>query len=411
MRPNQIVFIAAFVALLAKLWIAATTIGTTDVFLFGVFGEVISRHGLAYAYENVAIFNHTPLVGEWAASLFAASEGKVQDYALPLRVPGILADFLAVLVLLRLRQKTGRPPLWALILFALSPVSLMVSGYHGNVDPVLALLLLVAAWMCVEQKPLLCGIALGLACQIKVVPLHVAPVFAAYWWPRKKFVSFALAACVVTLAGWAPALILAPEAFFKNALGYSGYWGIWGWSYCLRSSGMDVFQTVGMMDLHTAQKVAMAVSKYLIIATTLWLAWRRRREDIFLTLSAAWAVFFVFATGVAPQYFVWLAPFILMASANWYAALTGTGAIFLFAFYNTISEGLPWHRGLSGNHHIAIWGPWSLLPWAALITFMIWLVPRMWKKAAIPAAELPPENSETEKPPLLIVNDAAQPAH
>ena len=130
-----------------------------------------------------------------------ASDGTVRNFALSLRVPGILADFLAVLVLMRLREKTGRPPLWALVLFALSPVSLMVSGYHGNVDPVMTLFLLVAAWMCIEQKPLLCGIALGIACQIKVAPLLVAPVFAAYWWPRKKFTGFALAASIVTLAG------------------------------------------------------------------------------------------------------------------------------------------------------------------------------------------------------------------
>ena len=398
MRPNRIVLIAGFLALVAKLWIAATTIGTTDVYLFGVFGEVVGRDGLAGAYEKFAIFNHTPLVGEWVAWLVSSCGPKPENYALALRVPGIVADFLSVLVLLRLRQKTGRPPLWALVLFALSPVSLMVSGYHGNVDPVLALLLLVAAWMCVEKKPLLCGVALGLACQIKVVPLLVAPVFAAYWWQRKMFVRFALAACAVTLAGWAPALISAPQAFCRNVLGYAGYWGIWGWSYALRASGMEMFQKVGMIEMHAVQKIAMAASKYLVIGTTLWLAWRRRKEDIFCTLTAVWAVFFVCAVGVAPQYFVWLAPFVLMASARWFAALTGAGAIFLFAFYNTISGGLPWHRGISTNDHIAMWGPWSLVPWAVLIAFLIWLAPKMWKPVAIPALEIPRDDSDAEAP-------------
>jgi hypothetical protein len=411
MRPNQIVLIAAFVALVAKLCLAAMTAGTTDVFLFGVFGEVIGRHGLAYAYEHYKIFNHTPLVGEWAAGLFQASGGKVQDYALSLRVPGILADFLSVLVLLRLRQKTGRPPVWALVLFALSPVSLMVSGYHGNVDPVLALMLLVAAWMCIEEKPLLCGIALGLACQVKVVPLLLVPVFAAYWWPRKKFVRFASAACLVTLAGWAPALVLAPEAFFRNAIGYSGYWGIWGWSYALRASGMEAFQKVGMADLQTAQTVAMAASKYLIIGSTLWLAWRRRKDDIFFTLAAVWAVFFTFATGVAPQYFVWLAPFLLMVSARWYAVITGAGAVFLFAFYNTVSGGLPWYRGISQNHHIALWGPWSLVPWVALLAFSIWLVPRLRKADVLPEPEESPANSAEGMVPMVNTREAAPVAH
>jgi hypothetical protein len=410
MRPSQLVLIAAFVALVAKLCIASMTVGTSDVILFGIFGEMIGRHGLAYTYEHAQIFNHTPLVGAWAAGLAQIGGGRVQDYAFTLRMPGILADFLSVLVLLRLRQKTGRPPVWALVLFALSPVSLMVSGYHGNVDPVLALMLLVAAWMCVEQKPLLCGIALGLACQVKVVPLLIVPVFAAYWWPRKGLLRFASAACVVTLAGWAPALVLAPEAFFRNALGYSGYWGIWGWSFALRASGMAAFQKVGMIDMHAAQTVAMAASKCIIIGATLWLAWLRRKHDVFFTLAAVWACFFTFATGVAPQYFVWLAPFLLMASARWYAVLTGAGAVFLFAFYNTISGGLPWWRGISQNRHIAIWGPWSLVPWVALLAFLIWLVPRLRKADAITAPEASPDDS-TDVPVPVLIPRAAQAVH
>ena len=40
--------------------------------------------------------------------------------------------------LLRWRSKLGNaPPWWTLILFAASPVSLMISGFHGNVDPVM----------------------------------------------------------------------------------------------------------------------------------------------------------------------------------------------------------------------------------------------------------------------------------
>jgi hypothetical protein len=404
MQPNRIVLAAAIVAMLLKLLIASMTIGTTDVVLFGFFGERVARDGLGATYASVPLFNHTPLVGTWVASLVGASDGTVRDFALSLRVPGILADFLAVLVLLHLRAKTGRPPLWAIVLFTLSPVSLMVSGYHGNVDPVMALLLLVAAWMCLEQRPLLCGIALGIACQVKVAPLLVAPVFAAYWWPRKKFAGFALAASLVTLAGWAPALISAPQAFCKNALGYSGYWGIWGWSYCLRATGAAMFQKMGVDNMPAAQAIAMAATKYLIIGGTLWLAWRRRRQDVFLTMAAVWALFFVFASGIAPQYFVWLAPFVLMTSPRWYAALTAASAVFLFAFYNTISDGLPWYRGISENKHVAIYGPWSLLPWAALIAFLVWLAPRIKKAdaAALPEAAA----DDSVKAPMLSTLDA-----
>ncbi|MEO6786291.1 MAG: hypothetical protein ABI318_09185, partial [Chthoniobacteraceae bacterium] len=200
----------------------------------------------------------------------------------------------------------------------------------------------------------------------------------------------------------------APQAFCKNALGYSGYWGIWGWSYCLRATGAAMFQKMGVDHMPAAQAVAMAATKYLIIGGTLWLAWRRRRQDVFLTMAGVWALFFVCASGIAPQYFVWLAPFVLMASPRWYAAITGASAVFLFVFYNTISGGLPWDRGISENRHVAIWGPWSLLPWVTLIAFLVWLAPRMLKAGATAAPEAASDESAKAPEPMLSTLDAAR---
>ena len=50
-----------------------------------------------------------------------------------------------------------------------------------------------------------------------------------------------------------------------------------------------------------------------------------------------------------------------------YTWLLGTSSIFAFVFYNTISNGLPWYRGVSTNTLNKIWTPWSLLPWSVLI--------------------------------------------
>ena len=90
---------------------------------------------------------------------------------------------------------------------------------------------------------------------------------------------------------------------------------------------------------------------------------------------------------------------------------TGAGAVFLFAFYNTISGGLPWWRGISQNRHIAIWGPWSLVPWVALLAFLIWLVPRLRKADAAPAPEASPDDSADAQMPALIPRDAAPAVH
>ena len=141
MRPNRIIVLAALIALAAKLFCAATTVGTNDTVFFYGFGKMINQHGLAWTYEHVSIFNHTPLVGAYAALLQRTEPGtQMRMELLPffLRLPGIIADFLSVFVLMRLRTKIGGPPWWAIGLFALSPVAFMVSGFHGNVDSLLA---------------------------------------------------------------------------------------------------------------------------------------------------------------------------------------------------------------------------------------------------------------------------------
>ena len=95
-----------------------------------------------------------------------------------LRLPKIIADLVVVFVLLRIsKMSTERSvPAWALVLFALSPVSLMVAGFHGNTDPVMVMFLVIAAYMCLCRRPILCGIFFALACEVKIVPLLLSPV-------------------------------------------------------------------------------------------------------------------------------------------------------------------------------------------------------------------------------------------
>ena len=92
--------------------------------------------------------------------------------------PALSADLVVVFALLGLgkREPHLHIPTWGLILLAVSPVSLMVSGFHGNTDSVMAMFLVLAAWQCVRNQPIWCGILFALSCQIKVVPLLCLPV-------------------------------------------------------------------------------------------------------------------------------------------------------------------------------------------------------------------------------------------
>src|SRR5205823_5758048 len=153
----------ALVALTLKLAIAYNTIGTNDAVIFYGFAKVLNGHSLEWTYAHSRYFNHPPLTAYFLRGIFCLTEQKwCQDFGIHfpflLRLPGIIADFLVVLILLQFRKIDIQIPTWALALFALSPVSVMVSGFHGNTDPVMVFLLVCAVWMCLRDQSALAGL-------------------------------------------------------------------------------------------------------------------------------------------------------------------------------------------------------------------------------------------------------------
>ncbi len=377
MNPRVLVLLTATAVLAVKLYCAATTSGTNDADAFYNFGRFIAEHGLLAQYRAAPEFNHTPLVGWFCGGIYGLGDGFAFNWLL--RLPGILADFFAVCALLRWREAEGRPPAWTLVLFALSPVNFMISGFHGNVDSVLAWLLLLATLAAGRGRAAWCGLLFGLACQVKVIPLLLAPALFFFWLARGRGRAFFLTATVTILAGWSAPLIAIPDVFLRNVLGYSSNWGSWGITHALHATGWAVFAPVGFQGLTGVQVAIMSVLKWLIVGAAVWIGWRRRglpALELPGTLLLVWAVFFVFAPGVGAQYLVWFAPLLALQAPRWFAAVTAASSVFLFVFYTVICRGLPWNRGLSTAELLPHWVAWSSLPWLTLAAFLAWSLPR-----------------------------------
>ena len=382
----------ALVAMTLKLAIAYNTIGTNDAVFFYGFAKVLNEHGLEWTYAHSRYFNHPPLTAYFLRGVFLLTEQKwCQDLGIHfpflLRLPGIVADFAVVLILLRISKVHFKIPTWALALFALSPVSLMVSGFHGNTDPVMVFFLICAVWTCLRNQPIVAGLFFALSCQIKIVPLLFLPALVLFWWSQNRSRGFLVAGASATVILWSEPLLKFPTLFSKNVLAYGSYWGTWGITYLFRSTGVADFSRLSFFDLEPAQTVIVTALKIIIVAGAIWIAWQRRhaRGRAFIeSLAYTWLVFFVFAPGVGAQYLIWLAPFILISSPTFYAALTLASSIFLFAFYNITAGGLPWKVALAMDDSKQHWIAWSLLPWAVIIAGSIML----WRKTRFPRLDL-----------------------
>jgi uncharacterized membrane protein len=385
----------ALIATAIKIAIALNTFGTNDVAAFYTFARSLTDHGLEWTYQNGVVwfsgpvFNHPPLTAYYLQFISYLSHQEIFrssgiTFPFLLRLPGIIADFVVVLVLLRLTKKSDRLriPTWALALFAISPVSLMVSGFHGNTDPVVVMFLVLAAYMCLREQPVLCGIFFSLSCQIKIIPLLLLPIIFFFWLARGVARRFAIPFMLLSLAMWAQPLIEFPTLLLRNVLSYSSFWGGWGITYWLRLTHWRQFNGTGFFQLPPAAAAIGVLLRVGIVAAVLVIAWRRRYlpgRAVIDSIAYAWIIFFIFAPGIAVQYMVWLAPFILILSPSLFGWLVVTSSIFLFVFYNSIAGGLPWYIAISTKQldMLNLWTPWSLWPWATLIVGMILL----WKNA------------------------------
>jgi uncharacterized membrane protein len=371
-----LIVLVAFIAALIKTGIALMTLGTNDSIAFYQFAKALETHGLTWTYEHSALFNHPPLVGYFLQGLAWLDHQPVLKeigltFPFLLRFPGIIADFgVALLVLFVVREYPQlRVPRWALLLFAASPVSIMVTGFHGNTDPILVLFLFLASIMAVRDRPLLCGVFLALACQVKIIPLLLLPIFFFFWIERRRWLPFVGSFLVSSLVFCAEPLLRSPGAIVKNVLSYGSFWGIWGVTYCLRMTGLKEFSKVSFFNLTGTQNAIILLLKLMVVVGILVLAWRRRKligPALFETIAYAWLIFFVLSPGVAAQYLVWLGPFVLLLSPTFFGFVVAGSSIFLFALYTITSGGFPWYFAHASNKLNAICAHWAVIPWLTL---------------------------------------------
>ena len=379
-RKKTLLLVLVAMTLLKILW-AMTSLGSVDTVLFYTFSVGIHKFGFINLYGIDVRFNHTPLTAGFASLLYRASAKDPHTFACLLRLFCVVADITVVAGLLRWRAKLGnRPVWWALILFAASPVSLMISGFHGNVDPIMVAVLFFAVVAAAHEKPILCGLLFGLASNVKIVPIVLAPVFLFFWLARSGAWRFAVSSGAVMLAGWSWPLLMCPKEYLHNVFGYGSMWGVWGITYLLHLTGAADLQTIDFKELTATQNVIAAALKGVIIAGIAAVGWLRRKaapSEFAVTIGIAWLVFFVFAPGVGVQYIVWAAPFLLLFSARSYTVITAASSVFLFAFYHSTSEdGFPWDFANPRGPETPLWSAWGTLAW---LSFCGVLAVHLWQ--------------------------------
>jgi hypothetical protein len=309
-----------------------------------------------------------------------------------MRVPVILADVGSALLLRRIALARGADARAATALaagYGLSLCGVLVSGYHCNTDPVYAMLCLLAVHLLQDgRRPLLGGLALGLAINVKLIPVLLILPLCAACRSRRELIAF-LGGLAVMALPFVPPLLMEP-AFAKNVVGYRGQLDNWGIPFLLAQVSGEPLPDLGPPpDGHPAAFYVRVGTWLLLAAIAGWALLVRRfagRWDRYRVAAVTFALFLVLTPGFGVQYLVILAPLLYVAATpalgHAYGLLAGIFLLAVYWFY--WDGGLPLSSLLDKRFPTQI-GLFGLMVWGLLVYFLAVVAPR--RQAVEPGGE------------------------
>jgi len=319
-----------------------------DIDSFQMVGDSVLRGQEVYtATTGMNRFPYLPFQMYWAAIAAYIANFTGVAFVKIIRLAPILADAaVAVLLYKKISEKDApEKAFFAALLFALNPVSVFVSAYHGQFDAVPAFLTLAALYT--VNTPWIAGSLLGLGIYTKSWPVLAFPNLIngkKHWvsWIKIGFMASAIPLGSVLV--YAVAYRVSPWLVLERALGYNWGMGIWGYTYIIRAVQV-AFPPIAPLYHFFLQN-----GRYLTLGLLglVWVLKGRKLSPIdgFLTTLVA---FFAVTHAFSIQYLAWLIPFAVAGQDyRWLHRFTLAAFAYMFLAYHTlimsmqITNLLPW---------------------------------------------------------------------
>lgn len=373
-QTRLVVLVVALLVLVLKALLATTTFGTEDVRTWTTFAAGVRAHGpvgvygVDFSHIHHGLYNHPPLIGFYLQAINALSSIGV-PLKVTLRVVSSCADVVSALVVFELvrRRRSLVASTLAGVTVGGSPVLLLVSGYHGNTDPIFVMLVLVGSYLVVDRRSAVAGaVVLALAVGIKVVPVVVLPAVAVYLLCRRRerMVAAVVAFCVTIAVTWGPAVIEHPGAIRRHVLGYSGIsdrpWGL------VRFADDMNWVQISNFLAGPGRVLVLAISA-LVPALLVWRRPERAIEGVALSL----VTFLALSPAFGVQYLAWAAAAGLLLDLGAAIVYNVLGGVVLFQIYDSWNGGWPWPHVANGHRFTGPQLALAALLWASLVVVMV----------------------------------------
>jgi hypothetical protein len=343
--------------------------------------ERVASHLLDVSWNPYATERLYPYPPPWAAVEAAAlwlERRGVASFAVAVKLPVLAAD-LALVTLLAGAAARGSAPRRAAWLYALSPVSLLVGGVHGQFDAIPLAFLLWAVLLAERGRCDASALALAAAIGTKSFPVlalpFLAPAGGRPWPAALRYAALALLPVALLLL---PFALADAAALRRELLGYGGV-ADFGWAGVARGLGWLANGTLARSEARF-WPLAAAASKLLFLAAWAALAaWARRRGvEPRRGVLAALLAFAVLYGLQSAQYLLWVVPLALVgagrAAAAHAAAHAATATAALAGFYLFLAPLVLAPEPLAGNALAAAGRLWLAGAAVTLAVYVAWLV-------------------------------------
>ncbi|MFB3920865.1 MAG: hypothetical protein ACE145_04040 [Terriglobia bacterium] len=354
-RPDAryLLVMLAALAFAVKVFLALHTLGSFDTLTWQRDLDLIHAQGVPALYrEGISYFSpegrllieqpfiHPPFVIHLLRVWEFLSNSTSFPIQFWIRLTCALADGCSLLLLAGILRQSGvGRVLSRLCVFAICPAAILISGFHGNTDPIMMMFVLASIYLIeCRRAPWAAGVPLGMALNIKLAAVLFMPaIFLGISGFRKKLELGTIAA-VTMLAGSIPYIFQEPRLILTRLGEYKSQFGTWGIGRLCSAFGHG-----DSLNLECeAYRLYGGYSVLLLITVlTIWKSKRRSKAPLFEHCGLAAFIFLALTPGFGVQYLAWSIPFAALLT-GWPAALYHivTGG-FLAAYYYRVTHAWP----------------------------------------------------------------------
>jgi Glycosyltransferase family 87 len=268
--------------------------------------------------------------------VFAAEQHLGLDWELAGKLAPVVADVAITLLLgrLALGPDGGRVPL----LYALCPVPILVTGLHGQVEPVALAFGLGGLLLARGGRAVGSGVLVGLAVATKTWPVLLAlgplrETPPSRWWRLVLAAAAVVAAVLATIPLFLHDSLRAALSVLTT---YRSASGVWGWAGILNVVHVTGQGYVGP-EVDTVQRVGTVLT---VVALAAAVACFWRAGAVALT-AAVLLTFLAVTAGFGVQYLLWPIPYVLLLRRRSGLVFAGLASLYAGDVYHLVANDTP----------------------------------------------------------------------